>query len=144
MNVHQLVSEVVAAGEYSKLVSAIPYLEFLGLRVERRGERVVGVMPLADHLIGNPTIPALHGGALGGLLESMAHLECLVSQRDLSKLPKTVTFTVDYLRSGRAKDTFVAARVVKAGRRISTVHASAWQEDEAQPIATARVVLKVG
>lgn len=127
-----------------ELVDTIPYLRFLGLRVEQRGDRVVGVMPLAEHLIGNPTIPALHGGALGGLLESMAHLECLVSQRDLAKLPKTVTFTVDYLRSGKAKDTFVAARIVKSGRRISTVHASAWQDDESQPIATARVVLKVG
>jgi acyl-coenzyme A thioesterase PaaI-like protein len=59
-------------------------------------------------------------------------------------LPKTITLTIDYLRSGKPKDTFVTARVVKAGRRVTTLHVTAFQEDEQQPIATAIVVLKVG
>lgn len=144
MNVHALISGALAKGEYAALIDAIPYLRFLGMKAEKQGARVVGIMPFAPHLIGNPTIPALHGGTLGGLLESMAHLECLVARPESQKLPKTITLTVDYLRSGKPRDTFVTARVVKAGRRVTTLHVTAFQEDEQQPIATAIVVLKVG
>ncbi len=121
---------------------AIPYLSFLGVRVEVRDGRRFGVMPFAEHLVGNPTVPALHGGTLGALLESMAHLECLAAT-DTKKLPKTITLTIDFLRSGRMRDTFAVARVLKAGRRVTTLHALAFQEDQAQPIALATVHLKV-
>ena len=56
---------------------------------------------------------------------------------------ETVTLTVQYLRSGKPVDTFVVAKVLKSGRRVSTVFVSAFQEDEAHPIATATVVLKM-
>jgi uncharacterized protein (TIGR00369 family) len=124
-------------------LAEIPYLRMLGMKLEVRDGRRLGVMPFAEHLVGNPTIPALHGGTLGGLLESIAHFECMAQQRGESRLPKTITLTIDYLRSGKPRDTFVVARVVKAGRRVTTLHATAFQEDEANPIATAVVVLKV-
>ncbi|MFO0595753.1 MAG: thioesterase family protein [Myxococcaceae bacterium] len=121
-----------------------PYAQLLGLRVELRDGRRVGVMPFAEHLVGNPTLPALHGGTLGGLLESMAHVEVIeVRPGEPQRLPKTVTLTVQYLRSGKPVDTFVVAKVLKSGRRVSTVFVSAFQEDEAHPIATATVVLKM-
>ncbi|MFZ5442420.1 MAG: PaaI family thioesterase [Myxococcota bacterium] len=143
MNVREAVQRAHEAGDFGPLVEAIPYLSFLGVRVELRDGRRVAVMPWAEHLVGNPTVPALHGGTLGGLLESIAHLECLAAT-ETAVLPKTITLTVDFLRTGRTRDTFAAARVVKAGRRVTTLQAVAWQEDEAQPIATATVHLKVG
>lgn len=143
MNVLEAVQRAREANDFSPLVEAIPYLSFLGVHVELRDGRRVAVMPFAEHLVGNPTLPALHGGTLGALLESVAHLECLAST-DAKVLPKTITLTVDFLRSGKPRDTFAVARVVKAGRRVTTLHASAFQEDEAQPIATATVHLKVG
>jgi uncharacterized protein (TIGR00369 family) len=131
------------SGDFSALVEAIPYLGFLGVKVELREGRRVGVMTFADHLVGNPTIPALHGGTLGALLESMAHLECLATT-DTKMLPRTITLTVDFLRSGKPKDTFATARVLKAGRRVTTLHVTAFQDDESAPIAAATVHLKVG
>lgn len=124
------------------LVQTIPYFRFLGVELEVREGRRVAVMKFAPHLIGNPTIPALHGGTLGALLESVALLECLATT-ERTTLPKTVTLTVDYLRSGKAQDVFATAKVVKAGRRITTLHCTAWQDDERTPIAMATVVLKV-
>ncbi len=128
--------------DLAALVAAIPYLQFLGVRAEEREGRRVAVMPFADHLIGNPTVPALHGGTLGGLLEAVAHLECL-ARADHAKLPKTITLTVDFLRSGRPCDTLATAEVVKQGRRVTTLLCRAWQDDERSPIATATVHLKV-
>jgi uncharacterized protein (TIGR00369 family) len=130
------------AGDFASLVEAIPYLQFLGVRVEVRDGRRIGVMPFADHLVGNPTVPALHGGTLGALLESMAHLE-LLATTDHGRLPRTITLTIDYLRSGKTRDVFAAAKVVKSGRRVATLQCHAWQEDENAPIATAMVILKV-
>ena len=131
------------SGDFSPLVEAIPYLRFLGVRIEPRDGRRVFVMPFASHLVGNPTVPALHGGTLGGLLESIAHLEQIATSES-PRLPKTITLTIDYLRSGKTRDTSAAARVVKTGRRVTTLQCTAWQEDENAPIASAMVILKVG
>lgn len=128
--------------DLAALVQTIPYFRFLGVELEVREGRRIAVMKFAPHLIGNPTIPAIHGGTLGALLESVALLECLATTQSAA-LPKTVTLTVDYLRSGKAQDVFATAKVVKAGRRITTLHCTAWQEDETKPIAMATVVLKV-
>ncbi len=135
--------EARTTGDFTALVHAIPYLEFLGVTVEHREGRRVGVMKFAEHLVGNPTLPALHGGTLAGLLESMAHLECL-AQTEVKQLPKTITLTVDYLKSGKPKDTYAVARVLKSGRRVTTLHVLAFQDDERAPIAAATVHLKVG
>ena len=142
MSVVEAVAAAKKSGDFAALVQQIPYLTFLGVRVELHGGKRVAVMPFAEHLVGNPTVPALHGGTLGGLLESMAHLEFLAATEHL-KLPKTITLTIDYLRSGKTRDTFAAAKIVKHGRRVTTLHCWAWQEEEEAPIATATVHLKV-
>ena len=142
MSVQSIVKAARASGDFNALVQQVPFLVFLGLQVEERDGHLLGRMPFSPHLVGNPELPALHGGALGGLLESAAHLEILRCAESLV-LPKTITLTIDYLRSGKPVETFFAARIVKHGRRVASVHASAWQDDEASPIATATVHLLV-
>jgi acyl-coenzyme A thioesterase PaaI-like protein len=48
-----------------------------------------------------------------------------------------LALTINYLRSGRALDSFANASIVRQGRRIVAFQAQAWQEDAAKPIATA-------
>lgn len=131
-----------SSGEWNTLATAIPYLAFLGLRLEVTDGRLVGRLPASETTIGNPMLPALHGGAIAALLESSAHFELFFNEATTT-LPKTITATFDYLRSGRPVDTFVHSRVFKQGRRVCTVHASAWQDDEQRPIATATVQLLI-
>jgi uncharacterized protein (TIGR00369 family) len=125
-------------GDWSEMIASVPYARFLGVTLEERGGGLIGRMKFADHLVGNPTIPALHGGTLGALLELAAQFELMYRAQTLM-LPKTITLTIDYIRSGKAVDTFVRAKTVRQGRRVSTVHAWAWQEDEEQPVAQATV-----
>lgn len=125
--------------DFAAVLAAIPYFQFLGVEVASPG---VFRMRFGEHLIGNPTIPALHGGTLGALLESVALLES-IAHTPMAALPKTITLTIDYLRSAKAHDTWARAKVVKAGRRVTTLHATAWQDDEAKPIAMATVHLRV-
>lgn len=117
------------------LLDRIPYARFLGLVSEQEGGTLTVTMPFADRLIGNPMLPALHGGATAALLELTAVAQVAVSYPRL-RLPRPINVTVAYLRSGRPIDVRARARISKAGRRVAHVLAEAWQEDEAQPIAS--------
>ncbi len=113
----------------------IPYAEFVGIRMERVDGDVRGRLSYSDHLVGNPTIPALHGGTIGALLEMTAVCELLYRSQTLV-LPRIVTITVQYLRSGKPVDTFARGVITKQGRRVVNVRAEAWQDDPKRPIAT--------
>jgi acyl-coenzyme A thioesterase PaaI-like protein len=130
------------AGSYALLVDAIPYLRFIGFSLEASADEILGKMAYADPLIGNPAIPALHGGTIGALLESTAIFAALLGSETIF-LPKIVTITIDYLRSGRPVDTFAKATIARQGRRIVNVSAEAWQEDRKRPIARANAIFLV-
>lgn len=119
----------------SPLLDGIPYARFLGLTSDQAGEVLTVTMPFADRLIGNPMLPALHGGSTAALLELTAVAQVALSYPRL-RLPRPINVTVAYLRTGRPVDVHARARISKAGRRVAHVLAEAWQEDETQPIAS--------
>jgi uncharacterized protein (TIGR00369 family) len=119
------------------LIRSIPYARFLGVESELKGDELTLVLPYKEELIGNPMLPALHGGAVGAFMELTAVASLSVRQRQV-RLPKTIDITMDYLRSGRPVDTFARAHVTKLGRRIANVTVEAWQYDRADPIAALR------
>ena len=134
-----LIALVVAArrsGEISQLVEVVPYASFLGIQVVRVDGELIGHLRFSEHLIGNPLLPALHGGVIGALLESTAIFQ-LMWETEAIVLPKTITLTVDYLRSGRPVDTFARGILTRQGRRVANVRVEAWQEDRSRPIAVA-------
>lgn len=116
------------------LLDSLPYARFLGLTTAREGEALTVTMPFADRLIGNPVLPALHGGSTAALLELTAVAQVAVLYPRL-RLPRPINVTVAYLRSGRPGDVHARARISKAGRRVAHVLAEAWQGDQTQPIA---------
>lgn len=119
----------------SPLLDGIPYARFLGLTSDQDGDVLTVTMPFADRLIGNPMLPALHGGSTAALLELTAVAQVALSYPRL-RLPRPINVTVAYLRTGRPVDVHARARISKAGRRVAHVLAEAWQEDEGQPIAS--------
>ncbi len=125
-----------AAGDPSPLLEHVPYARFLGLSFELPEGELIVRMRYSDHLIGDSALPALHGGTIGALLESAAIFTLLWTQEG-ERLPKTINLTIDYLRSGRPIDTRAAATIVKHGRRVANVRATAWQDDRSRPIASA-------
>jgi uncharacterized protein (TIGR00369 family) len=116
-------------------IERIPYARFLGIRAELKGDELTLIMPFDQKLIGNPLLPALHGGVVGALMEVTALTQLAIASKS-ETFPKTVDINIDYLRSGRPIDTYARARVVKIGRRIANVQAEAWQRERGQPIAT--------
>jgi uncharacterized protein (TIGR00369 family) len=124
-------------GDPAKLMEAIPYCRHLGIATSVKDGALLLTMPFAQHLIGNPVLPALHGGVIGSLLETAAIAQVIFETRG-ERLPKPVDIAVDYLRSGRAVESFARARIARQGKRVVNVHAEMWQEDEAKPIAGLR------
>ncbi len=138
----ELMREARQSGDVSALVEMIPYLQFLGVSALTASGELVGKMAYSDPLIGNANLPALHGGAIGALLESTAVLQTLWESETIA-LPKIVTITIDFLRSGRPVDTFAAGHITKEGRRVVNVGVEAWQEDRKRPIARANAIFLI-
>ena len=128
------------------LVGAVPYIRYLGVRFDRRGDELTAILPFDDKLIGNPMLPALHGGVTAAFLEVTAVISLswsylwediesgtldfdIAGALHLPRLPKTVDFSVDYLRSGLPRDAYARARINRAGRRYASVHVEGWQDN---------------
>ena len=125
-----------AAGDLGGLIEVVPYAQWLGLSGHVEHDELIVTMKFAPHLVGNATLPALHGGTLGALLESTAVFELLWRAESIV-LPKTITITVDYLRSAATVDTYARGTITRHGRRVANVAVEAWQDDRAKPVATA-------
>ena len=110
-----------------------PFARCLGIRDGVDGTMV---MPFSPRIIGNPILPAIHGGMTGAFLETTA-IVGVTRELGVSALPKPIGLTINYLRSGRALDSYAGAAIVKQGRRVVAFEAKAWQDDPAKPIATA-------
>ena len=128
------------------LVGGVPFIGFLGIGFDRRGDELTAILPYDDRLIGNPLLPALHGGVTAAFLEVTAIIglswsliwEDMEAGRldpraldatHLPRLPKTIDFTVDYLRTGLPRDAYARARVNRSGRRYASIHVEAWQDN---------------
>lgn len=134
-----------------RLIEAVPYIQYLGVRFDRRGDELTAVLPFDEKLIGNPMLPALHGGVTAAFLEVTAlvtlswarlwdDLEsgALDLETDaLPRMPKTVDFSVDYLRSGLPRDAYARAKILRQGRRYASVQVEAWQDNRERLFAGA-------
>ncbi|MSU91083.1 PaaI family thioesterase [Rhodobacteraceae bacterium 2CG4] len=138
----------------NRMVDCVPYIRHLGISFERRGDELTAILAYADRLIGNPMLPALHGGAVGAFLEIAAVVElewsmvwdkmesgpegaAAIDAGRFPPMPRTIDFTIDYLRSGLPRDAYARARINRSGRRYASVHVEAWQDNRARLFAQA-------
>jgi uncharacterized protein (TIGR00369 family) len=126
---------VTAEEELREVLARIPYARFLGVEAELHGDEMTAILPYSEHLIGNPTLPALHGGVLGAFMEMTALAQLSIAQ-GLVRQPRPIDVTVQYLRSGKPRTVYARAQLKRAGRRIANVYVEAWQEARANPIAS--------
>jgi len=133
-----LLQQARLSRDFDSVIEAIPYARWLGLEVREEADGLLTVLPFSEGIVGNPMLPAIHGGVTGAFLESAA-IVGLLAEMDTPAVPKTISITIDFLRSGRSTDTYAAATLTRLGRRVASVRVEAWQEDRAHPIAHAAV-----
>lgn len=137
MSAYAAIDQALSNRDFPALVAAIPYAAYLGLVIEEQDGKRCYRLPYREDLIGNLRLPALHGGAVAGFLESVALLDVLISQSQ-RRIPRVVDFAVDYLRSGRPRDCLAGCRVMRQGASVIQIQAEAWQSEHKLPIAFAR------
>jgi uncharacterized protein (TIGR00369 family) len=123
-----------AAARATAVLDAWPYARFLGVRLEPGEAGPLAVLPFDPKLIGNPILPALHGGVVASFLE-LAALARLDAE---GRRARTIDITVDYLRPARPVTFYAEARILKLGRRAANLAVEGWQEDRASPVAALR------
>lgn len=91
------------------------------------------LLPYREELIGNPLIPAIHGGILAGLIDLAGGAAAFT----VTHAPTpTIDMRVDYIRPALEKDTVADARIVNSGSTIAFVDVDVLQlPSEGEPVA---------
>lgn len=79
-------------------------------------------------LIGNPLIPALHGGAVTAFLE-LACSAIVARVLDQLSLPSLISMNVQFLAPMRLQNVTARPDIRRIGRRVAVVHIEAWQDN---------------
>lgn len=137
MSLSEDMRRAIQAGDYQELIHQVPYARTLGMGCNTFGDEVVFRLPRNGANLGNPILPAIHGGVIGGFLETGAMISLMMSQ-ETPRLPRIVDFSLDYLRAGLDRDTFCECHLTRQGNRVANVIVNAWQQSRRKPIATAR------
>ena len=123
------------AGDVNGVIDSVPYGRLLGMRASV--EQGCYLLPPRASNVGNPTLPALHGGALAGFMEMSAAME-VVMRLAVDHIPKVVDFSIEYIRPARLEETHARCEIVRFGRKLVQVAVDAWQQSDQQPVAKAR------
>lgn len=126
---------MIRGADFEHALLRIPYARYLGLAFDEAEQ--LFYLPFREDLVGNLRLRAVHGGALGALMENAALIWLGVTESQ-QRIPKPVDFSVDYLRSARAKTTFAGCEVLRQGRRVAQVQVRCWQADPSTPVAVGR------
>ncbi len=125
--------QVCESGDGSALIALVPYAAYLGIQLqlstipEGSGSQDLQALfrlPFRPDLIGNPRLPALHGGVIAGFMENAALLHLLllpIESQTAQRIPKSIDFSIDYLHSARAEDLYAQCTVERIGRRVAQV-----------------------
>ena len=137
MSLVDLIQRDPDAATLNLWLNKIPYARYLGMDADMQGSDILFRLPPDDKLIGNASLPALHGGVVGAFMELSGAIH-LVAKMENPVLPKVINFSLDYLRASRLRETYARCSITRQGRQVANVSITAWQEDMDAPNATAR------
>ena len=137
MNLADLLSHEPDARTLRLWLDKVPYACYLGIDAEVHGNEILFILPRDKKLIGNPTLPAVHGGVVGAFMEQAATFH-LIAKMEEPVLPKIINFSLDYLRPTRLRETYAQCTLTRQGRFIANINITAWQEQSDRPNAIAR------
>ena len=140
MSLQNVLEKCRETNQYDALINAVPYAETIGIRCFCAGEEVTFHLPPRESNIGNPTLPAIHGGVLGGFIEHSAILFVMMKMEQ-PRFPRIIDLSIDYLSAGHYRDSYAECRILRMGRRLANVAVTVWQTQKSQPVCTARAHL---
>lgn len=130
------------AGEKARIakqfIEAIPFSNALEMRLEDIGDGyAVITMPWSDDLVGDPRTGVIHGGAVSALMDTCGGA-AVMSHPEAPAGTATIDLRIDYMRPATPGQRILArAECYNVTRSVGFVRASAWDEDDSRPVATA-------
>lgn len=121
----------------------MPYSKAINLKIGTDSEnKRLYCLPFSPEHIGDYILMALHGGLIGGFLQSCINLH-MMEQLNLSLPARMIDYSTDYLLSGRPEDSYAQCQIMHTGKRISQVTVTMWQNQIEKPIAFARAHIEM-
>jgi uncharacterized protein (TIGR00369 family) len=124
---------------------AIAFNRLVGLELVdlSRGKAAV-VVPFKPELVGDPVRPALHGGVISMLADTVGGAAVFTLTRPGDKVA-TIDLRVDYLRPARLEELRGEAEVLRIGNRVGVASVKVFQPSGGrdQPVAVAMAVFTV-
>ncbi|MFV0245664.1 MAG: PaaI family thioesterase [Qingshengfaniella sp.] len=121
-----------------KFIGDLPYGRSLGMTmIKIVPGQVTMALPYRGDLVGDPATGVLHGGAVSALMDTVCGA-AVMSRPDAPGATATLDLRIDYMRAAHPGQTVTAeARCTHVARSVAFVHATAWDDDRAHPVATA-------
>ena len=114
-----------------------PFHAFLCLTFATDADGAVRVgMPFREELVSDPTVPYLHGGVIGSLLDIAGDYAIALT---LGRGVPTIDMRVDYLKVAGREALTATARIVRLGRSIGVADAEVMNQ-KGEVIAIGRIL----
>lgn len=121
-----------------KFFQALPHATALGVVAEEMaGGRAALSMPWREDLVGDPETGVIHGGAVSALMDTCCGMAAM-SHPESGGGTATIGLRIDYMRAATPGQTIRArAECYHITRTVAFVRATALDDDDARPVATA-------
>lgn len=129
----------ISNDDISRTLVLLPYAKQLGIKLIQglTASDQAFHLPFEPRLVGNMTLPALHGGVIASFMQ-VAALSTTYSLLSKDRPPKLIDFSIDYLSSAGPHDLFATCEMRRIGKRIAAIGIRCWQQDPKTPVALAR------
>lgn len=124
-------------GRFAAIIASSAFGARLGEMIEVTQDGLIWTLSPGGDMIGNPLLPALHGGAVTAFLE-LACGAVVARGLDWEILPRLISVNVQFLAPMRLRDVTARPAIRRMGRRVAVVHVDAWQEDPDAPVCAAQ------
>ncbi len=114
----------------------IPHSRVLGIRfVQGERGRATLMLPYRAELVGNRKTGVLHGGVITSLIDNTSGL-AIYSLLEQAEAIATLDLRIDYLRPATpGLPVYCMAECYRLSRQIAFTRATAYQDDNSQPVA---------
>jgi len=114
----------------------IPHSQVLGIRfVHGERGRATLMLPYKPELVGNRKTGVLHGGVITSLIDNASGLS-IYSLLNQAEAIATLDLRIDYLRPATpGLPVYCMAECYRLSQQIAFTRATAYQEDNSQPVA---------